>query len=126
MPVMNIYASDEYYMPVMNIIYACDDICDLCEYLRLLEKKKKRKNTSPRAKPLLSAKGAPSTVGGTVLRREQKARLSAKSPLQREPNIWLSAKSPSSTRAKYLALGEGPFFNESQIFGSRRRCGPHF
>jgi hypothetical protein len=41
MLVMNIYASDEYYMPVMNIIYACDDICDLCEYLRLLEKKKK-------------------------------------------------------------------------------------
>jgi hypothetical protein len=40
MPVMNIYASDEYYMPVMNIIYVCDDICDLCEYLRLLEIKK--------------------------------------------------------------------------------------
>jgi hypothetical protein len=47
---MNIYACDEYYMPVMNIIYACNDICDLCEYLRLLEKKKKkRKNSSPRA-----------------------------------------------------------------------------
>jgi hypothetical protein len=35
---MNIYASDEYYMSVMNIIYAYDDICDLCEYSRLLEK----------------------------------------------------------------------------------------
>jgi hypothetical protein len=75
-------------------------------------------------------------VRGTVLRREQKAQLSAKSPsstrvkylaigeeplfnesqifdsrrrapFQREPNIWLSAKTPSSTRAKYLALGEG-------------------
>jgi hypothetical protein len=32
-PVMNIYASDEYYMPVMNIIYACD----------VLEKRKKEK-----------------------------------------------------------------------------------
>jgi hypothetical protein len=42
MPVMNIYASDEYYMPVMNTIYACDDICDFREYLRLLEKKKKK------------------------------------------------------------------------------------
>jgi hypothetical protein len=34
----------------MNIIYACDDICDFCEYLRLLEKKKtKKKTSSPRA-----------------------------------------------------------------------------
>jgi hypothetical protein len=108
MHVMNIYASDEYYMPVMNIIYACDDICDLCEYLRLLEKtKRKEKILRREQKPLLSVKGAPSTVRGTVLRREQKAQLSAKSPLQREPNIWLSAKSPSSTRARYLALGEG-------------------
>jgi hypothetical protein len=40
-------------------------------------------------------------VGGTVFRREQKAQL--------------SAKSSHSTRAKYLALGEEPFFNESQI-----------
>jgi hypothetical protein len=30
-----------------------------------------------------------------------------RAPLQREPNIWLSAKSPSSTRARYLAVGEG-------------------
>jgi hypothetical protein len=109
MPVMNIYASDEYYMPVMNIIYACDDICDLCEYRRLLEKKKKKKkNLRREQKPLLSAKGAPSTVRGTLLRREQKAQL--------------SAKSRPSTRAKYLALGEEPPFNESQIYGSRRRA----
>jgi hypothetical protein len=113
MPVMNIYASDEYHMPVINTIYACDDICDLCEYLRLLEKKKKRKKILHREqKPLLSAKGVPNTVGGTVLHREQKARF--------------SVKSPPSMRAKYLALGEEPPFNESQIFGSRRRCGPHF
>jgi hypothetical protein len=56
---MNIYESDEYYMPVMNIIYGCDDICDLCEYLRLLEKKKKKEK---------------------ILRGEQKSLLSAKSP----------------------------------------------
>jgi hypothetical protein len=73
---MNIYESDEYYMPVMNIIYGCDDICDLCEYLRLLEKKKKKRKNSSR-------------------------------------------------RAKVTALGEEPFFNESQIFGSRRRSGTH-
>jgi hypothetical protein len=109
MPVMNIYASDEYYMPLMNIIYACDDICDLCEYLRLLEKRKKRKKILRREqKPLLSAKGAPITVGCTDLRREQKAQL--------------LAKSTPSTRAKYLALGEEPSFNESKIFGSRRRA----
>jgi hypothetical protein len=89
----------------MNIIYACGDICDLCEYLRLLEKKEKILRREQ--KPLLSAKGAPNTTRGTVLRRDQKARL--------------SAKSPPSTRAKYLALGEEPSFNESQIFGSRRR-----
>jgi hypothetical protein len=58
MPVMNIYASDEYYMPVMNIIYACDDICDLCEYRRLLEKKKKKeKKSSPRAKATALGEG---------------------------------------------------------------------
>jgi hypothetical protein len=128
MPVMNIYASDDYYMPVMNIIYACDDICDLCEYLRLLEKRKKRKkrkNSSPRAKAIALGEGGSHHCGGTVLRQEQKAQLSTKSPLQREPNIWLSVKSPPSMRAKYLSIGEEPFFNESQIFGSRRRSGPH-
>jgi hypothetical protein len=54
---MNIYACDEYYMPVTNIIYACDDICDLCEYLRLLEKRKKEKNSSPRAKSTALGEG---------------------------------------------------------------------
>jgi hypothetical protein len=102
-------------MPVMNIIYACD----------VLEKRKKEKILRWEQKPLLSVKGAPITVGGTVLRQEQKAQLSAKSPLQREPNVWLSVKRPPSTRAKYLAIGEEPFFNESQIFGSRQRSGPH-
>jgi hypothetical protein len=70
MPVMNIYASDEYYMHVMNIIYACDDICDLCEYLRLLEKKKKRKKSSSRAKATTLGEGGVQTVRGTALRRE--------------------------------------------------------
>jgi hypothetical protein len=98
-------------MPVMNIIYACDDICDLCEYLRLLEKKRKKEKILRREqKPVLSAKGAPRHYWGTVLRREQKARL--------------SAKMPPSPR-KYLALDEELIFNESQIFGSRRRSGPH-
>jgi hypothetical protein len=98
----------------MNIIYVCDDICDLCEYLRLLEKKEKRKkekSSSPRAKATALGEGGFQHCGGTVLRREQKARL--------------SAKNYPSTRAKYLALGEDPIFNESQIFGSRRRSGPH-
>jgi hypothetical protein len=105
---------DVYYMPVMNIIYACNNICDLCEYLRLLEKSKKKKKEKilhREQKPLLSAKGAPSTVRSTDLHREQKAQL--------------SAKSTPSSRAKYVALGGEPFFNESQIFGSRRRSGPH-
>jgi hypothetical protein len=45
-------------MPVMNIIYACDDICDLCEYRRLLEKKKKKeKKSSPRAKATALGEG---------------------------------------------------------------------
>jgi hypothetical protein len=115
MSVMNLYASDEYYMAVMNIIYSCDDICDLYEYLRLLEKSKKKKKKKKilcrEQKPLLSAKGAPNTMGCTNLRRGQKAQL--------------SVKSTPSTRAKYFALSEEPFFNESQIFGSRRRSGPH-
>jgi hypothetical protein len=61
---MNIYARDEYYMPVMNIIYACDDICDLCEYLRLLEKKKKKKKFFAKSKIHCSRRrGHPTTVG---------------------------------------------------------------
>jgi hypothetical protein len=70
---MNIYACDEYYMPVTNIIYACDDICDLCEYLRLLEKKKKKKTLRREQNPMLSAKGVRPDLRGTDLRREQNA-----------------------------------------------------
>jgi hypothetical protein len=56
-------------MPVMNIIYVCDDLCDLCEYLRLLEKRKKRKKILRREQnPLLSAKGAPSHCAVAGLR----------------------------------------------------------
>jgi hypothetical protein len=88
---------DEYYMSVTNIIYACDDICDLCEYLRLLEKKKKKKNSSSRAKSnALGEGGAPRSAGYRP-----------------------------SPRAECVALGEEPIFNESQISGSRRRSGPH-
>jgi hypothetical protein len=61
--------------------------------------------------PCSRRRGRPAHYAGTVLRQEQKPQL--------------SAKGPSSMRAKYLALGEGPFFNESQIFASRRRSGPH-
>jgi hypothetical protein len=75
--------------------------------LRLLEKKKKRKILRREQATALDEGGAQHR-GGTDLRREQKAQL--------------SAKSPPSTRAKYLALGEEPPFNESQIFGSRRRA----
>jgi hypothetical protein len=108
MSVMNIYASDEYYMLVMNIIYACDDICDLCEYLRLLEKKK---NSSPRAKATALGEGGAQHCAGY-------------SPSPRAEGTALGEE-PPSTRAKYLALGKEPSFNESQIFGSRRRSGPH-
>jgi hypothetical protein len=48
--------------------------------------------------------------------------------LQREQNIWLSAKDPSSTRAKYLALGEGvaPTSNGKRAFGeSQGRLSTH-
>jgi hypothetical protein len=55
-------------------------------------------------------RGRPAHCAGTVLRQEQKPQL--------------SAKGPSSTRAKYLALSEGTFFNESQIFDSQRRSAP--
>jgi hypothetical protein len=50
---------DVYELPVMNIIYACDDLCYLCEYLRLLEKRKKRKkkNSSPREESIALGKG---------------------------------------------------------------------
>jgi hypothetical protein len=64
---------DEYYMFVMNIIYACDDICDLCEYLRLLEKKKKKKNSSSRANSNALGEGGVSDLRGIDLRREQNA-----------------------------------------------------
>jgi hypothetical protein len=133
---------DVYELPVMNIIYACDDLCYLCEYLRLLEKKKekkKRKTLRREKNPLLSAKGSCSTMRWPLLRREQNPKLSAKispstsakyysrrsSHLQRVPKVLLSAKGPSSMSAKYLALGEGPFFNECKIFGSRQRSGPN-
>jgi hypothetical protein len=96
MPVMNIYASDEYYMPVMNIIYVCDDICDLCEYLRLLEKKRKKKK---RKKFFAEGKSHCSWRRGL-------------------PALWGYSPSP---RAEGTALGEELPFNESQIFGSRRR-----
>jgi hypothetical protein len=94
---MNIYASDEYYMSVMNIIYAYDDICDLCEYSRLLvkvKKEKKRKNSSPRAKATALGEGGAQHCG--VYR--------------------------PSPRVEGTALGEEHPFNESQIFGSRRRA----
>jgi hypothetical protein len=98
---MNIYACDEYicicyeyYMLVMNIIYAYDDICDLCEYLRLLEKKKKRKKSLPRAKATALGKGGAQHCVGYN----------------------------SSPRAEDATLDEEPSFNESQIFGSQRRA----
>jgi hypothetical protein len=91
---MNIYASDEYYMHVMNIIYACDDICDLCEYLWLLEKIEKIKNSSQRAKATALSEGGAQHCAGYS----------------------------SSRRAEDTALGEEPFFDESQTFGSRRRA----
>jgi hypothetical protein len=80
-------------MPVMNIIYACDDICDLCEYLRLLEKRKKGKKEKilrREQKPLLSAKGAPITVGVQSFAKSRRHSCRRRAP-----------------------------FNESQIFGSR-------
>jgi hypothetical protein len=72
-------------MTVMNIIYACDDICDLCEYLRLLEKREKKKKTSPRAKATALGEGGAQHCAGYS----------------------------SSPRAEGTALGEEPFFNES-------------
>jgi hypothetical protein len=111
MSVMNLYASDEYYMAVMNIIYSCDDICDLYEYLRLLEKskkkKKKEKNSLPRAKATALGEGGAQHYGvykpspraeGTTLGEEHPFNESQifcsqrRTLLQREPNIWLSAK----------------------------------
>jgi hypothetical protein len=76
-------------MSVMNIIYACDDICDFCEYLRLLEKKKTKK--------------------------KKKENLFAESKLQcsRRRGRPRSAVCSPSPRAEILALGEGPVFNES-------------
>jgi hypothetical protein len=108
---MNIYASDEYYMSVMNIIYAYDDICDLCEYSRLLEKVKKRKKEKKffaESKSHCSRRrGRPTLWGVQTFAESRRHSSRRRAPLQREPNIWLSAKSPSSTRAKYLALSEG-------------------
>jgi hypothetical protein len=103
----------------------------MCEYLRLLEKKKKKKkNSSPRAKSTaLGEGGAQPLWGYSPLPRAEGKALNEDPPLHREPDtepdIWFSVKSPSSTRVRYLALGEEPIFNESQIFGSRRRSGPH-
>jgi hypothetical protein len=113
-------------MSVMNIIYACDDICDFCEYLRLLEKKKTKKKKKEnlfaesklqcsrrRGRPR-SAVCSPSpraeilALGEGPFFNESQIPGSRRRPrLQREPDIWLSAKTPSSTRARYLALGEG-------------------
>jgi hypothetical protein len=74
--------------------------------------RKKEKILRREQNPLLSVKGAPNQYAVALLRREQKPKL--------------SAKSSSSTRAKYFALGEGLFFNESQIFHSRRRASKYF
>jgi hypothetical protein len=101
---MNIYASDEYYMPVKNIIYACNDICDLCEYLRLLEKKEKKFFAESSA---FCSRRGPNTIGVQSFAESRRHG---------------SRRRPPSPRAKYLALGEEPCFNESQIFGSRRRA----
>jgi hypothetical protein len=57
LPMMNIYACDEF-------IYACDD---LCEYLRLLEKRKKRKSLR---RSLALGEGAVCTGPWSLLRRE--------------------------------------------------------
>jgi hypothetical protein len=110
---------------VMNIIYACDDICDFCEYLRLLEKRKqkrkKKENLFAESKLQCSRRrGCPRSAGCSPSPRAESLALgkdhsfnesqvsgSRRRPrLQREPDIWLSAKTPSSTRARYLALGE--------------------
>jgi hypothetical protein len=67
---------DEYYMSVMNIIYACDDICNFCEYLRLLEKKEKqekKKTSSPRANSNALGEGDVPDLRGADLRQEQNA-----------------------------------------------------
>jgi hypothetical protein len=45
----------------------------LCEYLRLLEKKKKKKNPSPIAKSNALGEGVRPDLRGAALRREQKA-----------------------------------------------------
>jgi hypothetical protein len=78
-------------MPVMDIIYACDDICDLCEYLRLLEKrkkkKKKKKNSSPRAKSTALGEGGAQPLWGY-------------SPSPRAEGKALS-EDPPSLRARY-------------------------
>jgi hypothetical protein len=93
---MNIYACDEYYMPVTNIIYACDDICDLCEYLRLLEKRKKEKNSSPRAKSTALGEGGAQPLWGY-------------SPSPRAEGKALNEDPPPFAESQIL----------SQIFGSR-------
>jgi hypothetical protein len=86
-------------MPVMNIIYVCDDLCDLCKYLRLLEKIKKRRSQNCLA------------LGEERFFNECQNYALGEEPFFNEsqifPNISLSAKSPSSTRVKYFALGEG-------------------
>jgi hypothetical protein len=59
-------------MPVMNIIYSCDDLCDLCEYLRLLEKRKKEKKSSLRAESTALGEGGAQHYAVALLCREQK------------------------------------------------------
>jgi hypothetical protein len=91
-------------MHVMNIIYACDDICDLCEYLRLLEKKKKffaesKSHCSRR-------RGRPALCGVQSFAESRRHSSRRRAPfnesqifgsrqralLQRELDIWVSAK----------------------------------
>jgi hypothetical protein len=84
---------DEYYMSVMNIIYACDDTCDFCEYLRLLEKKKKKRKPLRREQtPMLSAKGVSQICGVQTFAESRMRSSRRRARLQREPDIWLSAK----------------------------------
>jgi hypothetical protein len=110
---------------MMNTIYGCDDLCDLCGYLRLLEKKEKQKEKEKifaqsrihcsrrRGCPALCGCTSSLRAKATALGKEhpfdecQIILLSSNTVLQREPNISLSAKGPSSMSAQYLALGEG-------------------
>jgi hypothetical protein len=106
---MNIYACDEYYMPVMNIIYACDDICDLCEYLRLLEKSKKKKKIFAESKSHYSRRrGRPALWGVQTFAESRRHSSRRRAPLQQEPNIWLLAKEwpPLLTEGRAMTVRE--------------------